>query len=122
MQHMDMTGFEWAMIYTVMGAALLALAYAGMLARQILAYDKGTEAMQQVWKDIKSGANAYLQTQLKTVALMIAITTAAMFFSVWIVRPTPEAFELFGDNARMIIATGRALAFLMGSTFSAIVG
>lgn len=122
MQHMDMTGFEWAMIYTVMGAALLALAYAGMLARQILAYDKGTEAMQQVWKDIKSGANAYLQTQLKTVAAMIAITTVAMFFSVWIVRPTPEAFELFGDNARMIIATGRALAFLMGSTFSATVG
>ena len=122
MQSMEMTTFEWAMIVTVLGTALLALAYAGLLARQILRYDKGSEAMQAVWRDIKSGANAYLRTQLRTIAVMIALLTGAMFFSVWIVRPTPEAFELFGDNARTIIAFGRAAAFFMGSSFSATVG
>ncbi|HKZ55828.1 MAG TPA: sodium-translocating pyrophosphatase [Anaerolineales bacterium] len=122
MQSMNLTLFEWAMILTVLGAAVLALVYAGWLTRQILAYDKGTEAMQQVWRDIKSGANAYLRTQLRTVAVLIGLLTMAMFFSVWIVRPTPEAEELFGEGARLTIAFGRAAAFLLGSTFSATVG
>ena len=122
MQSMNLTLFEWAMILTVLGAAVLALVYAGWLTRQILAYDKGTEAMQQVWRDIKSGANAYLRTQLRTVAVLIGLLTMAMFFSVWIVRPTPEAEQLFGEGARLTIAIGRSAAFLLGSTFSATVG
>jgi K(+)-stimulated pyrophosphate-energized sodium pump len=122
MQYMNATPFEWAMIWTVLGVALVALAYAGMLARQILAYPKGTEAMQEVWRDIKTGANAYLKTQLRTVSVLILILTVAMFFSVWIVSPSPEAEELFHENAKITIAFGRALAFFMGSTFSAIVG
>lgn len=122
MPHMFMTHFEWTMILAVLGTAILALAYAAMLARQILRYDKGTEAMQQVWKDIKSGANAYLRTQLRTVALLIVLLSVAMFLSVWVVRPTPEAEELFGENSRIVIAVGRSLAFLMGSVFSAVIG
>jgi len=122
MQYMDVTTFEWAMVLTVLGTALLALAYAGMLARQILAYEKGTEAMQAIWRNIKRGANAYLRTQLRTIVVMITLLTVLMFFSVFLVRPTPEAEEIFGENARTIIAFARAGAFLMGSTFSALVG
>jgi K(+)-stimulated pyrophosphate-energized sodium pump len=119
---MEVMPFEWVMVLAVMGTAILALVYAAMLARQILAYDKGTEAMQAIWRDIKDGANAYLRTQLRTIAFMIAGLTVLMFFSVYLVRPTPEAAEMFGDNARMVIAFARAGAFLLGSTFSATVG
>ncbi len=122
MQHMEVAPFEWAMVLAVLGTAILALVYAALLARQILRYDKGTEAMQAIWRDIKAGANAYLNTQLRTIVFMIAALTVLMFFSVFLVRPTPEAREMFGDNARMIIALARAGAFLMGSTFSALVG
>ncbi|MBN1264548.1 MAG: sodium-translocating pyrophosphatase [Anaerolineales bacterium] len=123
MHLMIMSGFESTMIYIVLATAVIALLYAAMLSRQILGYDKGNAEMQQVWRYIKTGANAYLKTQLRTVAILIAILTIAMFFSVWIVRPTPEARELFGEEqARIIIAFGRSTAFLMGSTFSAIVG
>ena len=122
MFQMLVSQFEWAMVLTVLGTALLALGYAGLLARQILAYDKGSPAMQRVWQDIKSGANAYLRTQLRTISVLVIVLAVAMFFSVWLVRPTPEAEEMFGENARWIIAAARAGAFLMGSTFSALVG
>jgi K(+)-stimulated pyrophosphate-energized sodium pump len=122
MQYMEVTTFEWAMVIAVLGTAVLALVYAGLLARQILRYDRGTEAMQAIWMDIKKGANAYLRTQLRTVVVLIAILTVLMFFSVYLVRPTPEAQEIFGDRARIVIAFARAGAFLMGSTFSATVG
>jgi K(+)-stimulated pyrophosphate-energized sodium pump len=122
MHFMNATPFEWAMVLAVMGTAFLALIYAGLLARQILNYDKGTAAMQAIWENIKAGANAYLRTQLRTIVIMIVALTVLMFFSVYLVRPTPEAREMFGDNARTIIAFARAGAFLMGSTFSALVG
>jgi K(+)-stimulated pyrophosphate-energized sodium pump len=122
MHQMSLSIPERTMIFAVLGTALIALTYAALLARQILAADKGTDEMQRIWGYIKSGANAYLRTQLRTVAVLIGILVVAMFFSVWLVQPTPEAEELFGQNARIIIAIGRAAAFLMGSSFSATVG
>jgi K(+)-stimulated pyrophosphate-energized sodium pump len=119
---MEIHPYEVTMVWAVFGTAILALLYALWLARQILAYDKGTEAMQRVWRDIKQGANTYLRTQLRTVAIMILVLTVVMFLTVYIVRPTPEARHIFGDNARMIIGLARAGAFFMGSSFSAIVG
>ncbi|MGD8732763.1 MAG: sodium-translocating pyrophosphatase, partial [Anaerolineales bacterium] len=122
MQFMEVTTVERLMIYSVLGAAVIALIYAALLARQVLAYPKGSDEMQRIWQSIKSGANAYLQTQLRTIAVLVILLTIAMFFSVWIVRPTPEARELFGENARIIIAIGRAVAFFMGASFSSTVG
>src|SRR5690606_36911865 len=122
MSHMDVLPFEWAMVLAVLGTSVLALVYAALLACQILAYDKGTEAMQAIWRDINAGANACLSSQLKTIAIMIVARTVLMFLSVFVVRPTPEAQEMFGENARTIVAFARAGALLMGSSFSAIVG
>ncbi len=122
MRYMDVAPYEWVMVLAVMGTAILALLYAAWLARQILAYDKGSEAMQAIWNDIKAGANAYLRTQLRTISFVIVALTIVMFFSVYLVRPTPEAQHMFGENARNIIAFARAGAFLMGSVFSATVG
>ena len=95
MNFMDISPFENAMVWAVFGTAILALLYALWLARQILAYDKGTEEMQEVWREIKKGANTYLRTQLRTVAIMIVILTVLMFLSVYLVRPTPEAQHMF---------------------------
>ncbi len=122
MSYMDISSFERAMVWAVFGTAILALIYAFWLARQILSYDKGTEAMQKVWRNIKEGANTYLKTQLKQISIFIAILTVLMFFSVFLVRPTPEAEHMFGDNAKMIVALARAGAFFLGSSFSATVG
>jgi K(+)-stimulated pyrophosphate-energized sodium pump len=170
--------YEQVMILIVLATAFIALGYAYWLARQIFAADKGSEAMQRIWGFIRDGANAYLRTQLRTVVILIALLTVAMFLSVALVKPTGEANELFcpaaveetfvadlmaktglsseaihqqlesGKTAKRIaqengydefnpervaagvtctnavysIAIGRAVAFVMGASFSAMVG
>jgi K(+)-stimulated pyrophosphate-energized sodium pump len=169
--------FEQVMIYIVLATAIIALIYAYWLARQTFAADKGSEAMQTIWGYIRDGANAYLQTQLRTVVIMIGILAVGMFLSVFLVNPTGEANELFcqvrveeafaaeiaantdkseaeilpllkHETAKQVatesgysdfnpervasdvecqpavwsVAFGRAIAFIMGSGFSAMVG
>lgn len=56
----------------------------------------------------------------------IALLTIALFLSVAIVEPTPEATREFGylgeRNVVLIVAVGRTVAFIMGATFSLLVG
>ena len=87
--------FEQVMILIVLATAILALLYAYWLARQTFAAEKGTQAMQRIWGFIRSGANAYLRTQLRTISILILVLVVAMFLSVALVRPTGEANELF---------------------------
>jgi K(+)-stimulated pyrophosphate-energized sodium pump len=102
------------------------LAYAIFLRSQILREDKGTEKMQEVWNAIKDGANAYLQKQLRSILPLIVILTVALFLSVYVVPPSPEALERFSNNTpdqvKLIIGIARALAFVMGAGFSLTVG
>ncbi len=91
--------FEQVMIYIVLLTAFLALGYAYWLAKQTFAAEKGSEAMQRIWGFIRDGANAYLRTQLRTIAILVAVLTVAMFLSVALVKPTGEANELFCGSA-----------------------
>ena len=117
-----MTLFETYAIFGVLGIAILGLAYAVFLRQQVLREDKGTPKMQEVWEAIKEGADAYLNKQRRTILPFIGLLTIALFFSAWIVNPTIEAQEEFGANARLYVAFGRAIAFLMGAGFSLAVG
>jgi K(+)-stimulated pyrophosphate-energized sodium pump len=117
-----MTPFETYALFGVLGVAILGLAYALFLRNQVLRKDKGTDRMVEVWEAIRQGADAYLTRQMRSILPFIAVLTVLLFFSVWIVNPTPEAQETFGQDARIIIAFGRAIAFLMGAGFSLAVG
>jgi K(+)-stimulated pyrophosphate-energized sodium pump len=108
--------FEQVMILLVLGTAFIALAYAFWLSRQVFTADKGSAEMQRIWGFIRSGANAYLRTQLRTIVLLIVGLTIAMFFSVALVRPTGEANELFCPSTvnrvhAEAIAANTALSF-----------
>lgn len=126
MSVMGLTPLETIAIWAVFGVALLGLAYAVFLRAQILQEDKGTEKMQEVWNAIKDGADAYLRRQLRSILPLIAILTIALFFSVYIVPPSPEALERFEgtdpNSVRLWIGIARALAFVMGAGFSLAVG
>jgi K(+)-stimulated pyrophosphate-energized sodium pump len=82
--------------------------------------------MQEVWNAIREGADAYLRSQLRSILPLIGILTVALFFSVYIVPPSPEALARFSGNTpqqvQLIIGVARALAFIMGSGFSLTVG
>jgi K(+)-stimulated pyrophosphate-energized sodium pump len=121
-----LTILEAIAIWAVFGIAILGLLYAIFLRSQIMREDKGTEKMQEVWGAIRDGADAYLGRQLKSILPMIAILTVALFFSVYIVPPSPEALDRFAGmsdaSVRLIIGLARSIAFVMGSGFSLTVG
>ncbi|MDX2161947.1 MAG: sodium-translocating pyrophosphatase [bacterium] len=86
---------ENILIYIVLAIAFAGLIYAGILARQILAESKGSAKMQQMWGYIRAGANAYLRSQFRIIAVLIAVLVVVLFFSVYVVNPTPYAIEYF---------------------------
>jgi len=119
-----LTMFEQSAVWVVLGLSLLGIAYAFILRAQIIAQDKGTARMQEVWGFIKSGANAYLSQQFRTIVILITVLTFVLGASVLVIPPTAEAVLRFGDaqTALWWVAIGRAIAFLMGSLFSYTVG
>jgi K(+)-stimulated pyrophosphate-energized sodium pump len=118
----ELNGTEQTMLWGVVAVAFVSLLYAWWLWRDTLRRDKGTQKMRDVWQAIKSGAEAYLGRQLRTMLPILLVLTAAMFLSVYVVPPTEEADRLYGENARIIIAIGRTVAFILGASFSTLVG
>lgn len=115
---------QQAAVWAVLAISVLGVVYAFVLRAQVLAEDKGTAKMQEVWGFIKQGANAYLSQQFRTIAILIVILTFVLAASVLVVPPTFEAVERFGSEEAAVlwVSIGRAIAFLMGSLFSYAVG
>ena len=122
----NITPFESIAIWVVLGISIIGLLYALFLRGQVMREDKGTPKMQEIWNAIRTGADAYLGRQLKSILPLIAILTVALFFSVYVVKPSPEATERFAGMAesqvKLIVGLTRAIAFIMGSLFSLMVG
>ncbi|MEI7849039.1 MAG: sodium/proton-translocating pyrophosphatase, partial [Chloroflexota bacterium] len=121
-----LNSFEQIALVFVLSAAVLSLVYAWWLRSTVLKKDKGTEKMQEVWNAIRVGADSYLSQQFKTIFPLIGILTVVMFLSVYVIPPSMEAredFKNFGEQGvTLIIAIGRTIAFIMGASFSLIVG
>lgn len=121
-----LNSFEQVAIVFVLAAAFLSLTYAWWLRSTVLKKDKGTAKMQEIWNAIRIGADSYLGQQLKTIFPLIIVLMVVMFLSVYVVPPSLEAqdeFKAFGSSGiTLIIAIGRTIAFIMGASFSLIVG
>ena len=90
--------------------ALGGLAYALMLVGQVMKADKGTEKMQEIAQAVREGANAYLYRQFSVVGVLILLITILLYYGAK-ASGLQEAF-----------CSGRAIAFFVGSLFSATVG
>ena len=119
---MSLNTFEGIVPWAIIGIAIVSLLYAWWLRSVVLKKDKGTPKMQEVWNAIRIGADAYLNRQLRTILPLIVISAVALFLSVYVVAPTSEATEVFGKDAQIVIAVGRMAAFVLGASFSLIVG
>ena len=105
---------ERVALFGCLAVALMALAYAGMLVKQVTGADKGTKKMQEIADAVREGANAYLARQLKVVGGLIIVLVFVLFLSKY------DSGDKTGYNIHYAI--GRAWAFLMGALFSATVG
>jgi K(+)-stimulated pyrophosphate-energized sodium pump len=117
-----LNGFEQMAILGVLLTAFISLLYAWLLRKTVMKKDKGTAKMQEVWNAIRIGADSYLNRQLKTILPVIGALTVVLFLSVYIVPASREAVAEFGASAPIVIAIGRTIAFIMGASFSLLVG
>ncbi len=102
------TWFDEVFIWGVLTASLCALIYAFLLATQIKKYPEGPEKMVKVHRAIFEGAKAYLNSQFRSIFIPAALLAIALYW--------------MGSATDPYIAIGRALAFVMGATFSGLVG
>jgi K(+)-stimulated pyrophosphate-energized sodium pump len=109
----DLTSFENLALWVILGIAFVALAYAYMLVRGVLAKDEGTDTMREISVAIREGANAYLARQFRTLAVFVFILTVVLF-----PLDVGEPINYSGTTIRI----ARSLAFLLGAGFSAAVG
>jgi K(+)-stimulated pyrophosphate-energized sodium pump len=75
---LELQGIDFTLVIVVMAVALLALAVAGMLVREVLAAGQGTERMRNIAVAVQEGAAAYLKRQFRTLAVFVV---AAGFFA-----------------------------------------
>jgi K(+)-stimulated pyrophosphate-energized sodium pump len=102
--------YERVLLVLNVVVALAGLGYAVMLVGQVKKADQGTPRMQEIARAVREGADAYLFRQFSVVVPLIVLLTIALYFAATSSNVQPE------------IAWGRAIAFLVGSTFSATVG
>ena len=103
-------GYEKFALIANVFVALAGLGYALMLVGQVKNANKGTQKMQDIALSIREGADAYLFRQFRVVGVLIVLITVALYYAAKVSDAPPE------------IAWGRAIAFLIGSSFSATVG
>jgi K(+)-stimulated pyrophosphate-energized sodium pump len=95
----------WVIVVAVI--ALLALAVAGYLVRDVLAASQGTAKMQEIATAVQEGAAAYLRRQFRTLGVFVVV----IFFVLLLLPATGES-----------IRWGRSAFFLVGALFSATTG
>jgi K(+)-stimulated pyrophosphate-energized sodium pump len=106
----DFAGYEKVLLILNVFVALGGLAYALMLVKQVREAPEGTPRMQEIARAVREGANAYLYRQFRVVGVLIVVITILLYMAANWTGTVQE------------IAVGRAVAFLVGSTFSATVG
>ena len=97
-------------------AILAALGFAGILARDVLQRETGSERMREIAAAIQQGARAFLRRQYRTIAIIAAILAFVFAGAIFAQRAAIGA----SDAVQLGLKT--AGAFALGATFSALSG
>jgi K(+)-stimulated pyrophosphate-energized sodium pump len=103
------TGGQKGLVVGLAVLAILALIFAYVLVREVLKADEGTPRMREIARAVQEGAAAYLNRQFRTLSVF-----AVIVFLLLLILPVNEG----GIGVRI----GRAIFFLVGAVFSALVG
>ncbi|MEU0492937.1 sodium-translocating pyrophosphatase [Nocardiopsis sp. NPDC006139] len=104
---LELQGIDFTLVIIVMAVALLALAVAGMLVREVLAAGQGTERMRNIAVAVQEGAGAYLRRQFRTLAVFVVVIPLLLLL-------------LPADS--WAISIGRSVFFALGALLSAATG
>ncbi|MHB8451132.1 MAG: sodium/proton-translocating pyrophosphatase, partial [Mycobacteriales bacterium] len=104
----SVTGGDKTLVYLIALVAVIALGFALYLVREVLAADQGTPRMQDIARAVQEGAAAYLARQFRTLAAFAVLVFVLLF--------------LLPVDGGLAVKVGRSVFFLVGATFSALVG
>jgi len=116
---LDIQYFFW---FGLAGAAI-ALIFAFMQSRKVLKYSEGNDKMKKIASAIRTGANAYLKRQYKTVVVFFAIVFLVLAGLAFI--PVFLADELYGgglDWSAGLVNRYSPFAFISGGFFTGLSG
>jgi K(+)-stimulated pyrophosphate-energized sodium pump len=101
------SGGNLTMVVIVAVIAVLALAVAAGLVREVLAADQGTQRMQEISRAVQEGAAAYLRRQFRTLGVFVVL-----IFFILLLLPADSGG----------VRWGRSAFFVVGALFSALTG
>ncbi|MEV0613864.1 sodium-translocating pyrophosphatase [Nonomuraea sp. NPDC050404] len=101
-----LSGNNLTIVIVVAAVALIALAVAGGLVREVLSAGQGTERMQNIARAVQEGAAAYLTRQFRTLAIFVIVIPFLLLL-------------LPGETD---VRVGRSIFFVVGAVFSALTG
>ena len=105
-------------LYLSLGAAVLALLFAALIARQVLSEDPGDETMQRIGVAIQEGARAFLQREYTFLAAFVVVIVIALAVFVDF-----DMLDRFGDDRGELTDLPRtAISYLIGAIASASAG
>jgi K(+)-stimulated pyrophosphate-energized sodium pump len=98
---------DMVIVYLILLTSLVALGFAALFGREVLAAGQGTPKMIEISKAVQEGAAAYLNRQFRTLAVFAGLVFLLLFL-------------LPADTTS--VKVGRPIFFLVGAVFSALVG
>ena len=97
---------ELYIVISIFVGALLAIGFAGIMAKRVLSFDEGTDRMKKISASIRAGANAYLKRQYTIVLIFFAVMFTVL-----------GAMAIFG-----LLTPYVPFAFITGGFFSGLSG
>jgi H(+)-translocating pyrophosphatase len=108
-----------SLIVLVIAISAFGLLFAAYLSRWVLRHSTGSEAMQRISNAIKSGAEAFLRRQNRTILLLAILLAAILFIGYGFIRSHRD-FDPVGTSLEL--ATWITLSFVLGALCSVFAG
>jgi K(+)-stimulated pyrophosphate-energized sodium pump len=108
-----------SLIVLVIAISAFGLLFAAYLSRWVLRHSTGSEAMQRISNAIKSGAEAFLRRQNRTILLLAVLVAAMLFIGYGFIRSHRD-FDPVGSSIEL--ATWITLSFILGALCSVFAG
>jgi K(+)-stimulated pyrophosphate-energized sodium pump len=107
-------------LYFVSATAVVALLFAGILAKRITAADPGDELMQSIALSIQEGASSFLKREYTVLAVFVAIVAAILL--IFIDLDVAGKYEGTYQLARLDSFPAFSISYILGAFCSALTG
>ena len=121
-QSFVLSSSEKTWLYFALVCAVASIIVGLLLARGVLAADRGTASMQEIAKAIQEGAEAFLARQFKTIAIITVPLAVLIFFTATKVTHVDAAGHTVTDLTFAQAGIYRVICFLAGAVCSGLTG